>query len=43
MHAVDTIVLSGDKFYVMTFASESNRFQDTDDLQANLLSGWRVP
>jgi hypothetical protein len=43
MHAVDTIVLSSDKFYVMTFASESNRFQDTDDLQANLLSGWRVP
>jgi hypothetical protein len=43
MHAVDTVVLSGDKFYILGFAAESSQFDRLSSVHDKLLSGWHIP
>ncbi len=43
MHGQDTIVLSGDNFSILSFATEASKWDDTKDVRANILSGWQVP
>ena len=43
MHNVDTVVQSGDNFYIMSFAVESSRFDDVKVAHDKLLSNWRIP
>lgn len=43
MHAVDTVVLSGDKFYILGYAAESSQFDRLQGLHDKLLSSWHIP
>ncbi len=43
MHAVDTVVLSGDKFYILGYAAESSQFDRLQGLHDKLLSAWHIP
>jgi hypothetical protein len=43
MRAVDTIVASGDQYYILTFAAESSKFTSLRDLRDELLESWRIP
>ncbi len=43
MHAVDTVVLSGDKFYILGYAVESSQFDRLQSLHDQLLSSWHIP
>lgn len=42
MHAVDTVVESRDKYYVLNFATEQTQFARQRDLHNTLLAGWRI-
>ena len=51
MRAVDTLVESGDRYYILSFAAEANDFARLTDRRfprfrnvlEDLLAGWRVP
>jgi hypothetical protein len=43
MHAVDTVVLSGDKFYILSYAAESSQFDRLQSTHDRLLSSWHIP
>jgi hypothetical protein len=43
MHGQDTIVLSGDDFSILTFATDASKWDGTKDVRDKLLSGWQVP
>jgi hypothetical protein len=43
MHGQDTIVLSGDNFSILSFATQAADWDATQDVRAKLLSGWQVP
>lgn len=43
MHAIDTIVQSGDQYYVMTVAVESSDSDGLSELQARMLANWTLP
>jgi hypothetical protein len=43
MHGYDTIVLSGDNFYVLSYATSSSDNDHAKDENSKLDSNWRVP
>jgi hypothetical protein len=43
MHVVDTLVESGDKYYILTFATEAGQFDSQSGLRERLLNDWRIP
>jgi hypothetical protein len=43
MHGYDTVVLSGDSFYILSFATSSSDNDHAKDANDKLVSGWRVP
>lgn len=43
MHSYDTIALSGDKFYVLSFASAQNSGDSGKGVSDRLVSSWRLP
>jgi hypothetical protein len=43
MHMVDTIVLSGDKFHILSFAAESSLFPTLKSTHDRLLDKWQLP
>jgi hypothetical protein len=43
MHAVDTLVLSGDKFYILSYAAESSQFDRLRSTEDRLFSSWHIP
>jgi hypothetical protein len=43
MHAVDTVVLSGDRFYILGYAAESSQFDRLSSVHDKLLAGWHIP
>ena len=43
MHAVDTVVLSGDKFYILGYAVENSQFDRLQSTHDRLLSSWHIP
>ena len=43
MQAEDTIVLNGDTFDIMSFSTDSTRWDEDAGLRNRLLSGWTLP
>ncbi|HMO60246.1 MAG TPA: hypothetical protein PKC19_23080 [Roseiflexaceae bacterium] len=43
IHAIDTIVPSGEQFYVLTVAVEATEDATLAALNDQLLAGWRIP
>jgi hypothetical protein len=43
MHGYDTVVLSGDTFYILSFATASSDNDHAKDANSKLVSSWRVP
>lgn len=43
MRAVDTLVVSGDQIYALSFAAESQQYDKLSGLREQILAGWRVP
>lgn len=43
MHAVDTLVVGGDRVYVLAFAAQSQDYSSLAGLRDQLLANWRVP
>lgn len=43
MHGKDTIVLSGDNFSILSFATDASKWDETKDVRDKILSGWQVP
>jgi hypothetical protein len=43
MHAVDTVVASGDGFVILTVASEAGNDAALNDLVASAQAGWQIP
>ena len=43
MHGVDTVVESGDKYYILTFAAEASQFDNVSSVHERLLNDWRIP
>lgn len=43
IHAVDTVTLSGDTFYILSYAVESSQFDRLSGLHDRLLAGWKIP
>ena len=43
MRGVETLVVSGDNVYVLSFAAQTQDFDSLDGLRSQLMAGWRVP
>lgn len=43
MRAVDTIIASGDQYYILTFAAEQSEYPRLDAVRQQILDSWRVP
>lgn len=43
MRGVDTLTVSGENVYVLTFAAESQQFDSLAGLREQLLANWRLP
>ncbi|MBI2911085.1 MAG: hypothetical protein HYY05_03010 [Chloroflexi bacterium] len=43
MRAADTLVLGGDRLFVLSFAAESGAFDDMAGQHERLLASWRLP
>ncbi|MEN9934841.1 MAG: hypothetical protein RLZZ387_1420 [Chloroflexota bacterium] len=43
MHAIDTIVASGEEYYILTVAVEASESARLAELQQQLVAGWQVP
>jgi hypothetical protein len=43
MHAVDTVTLRDNKFYILSYAVESSQFDRLSGLHDRLLAGWKIP
>jgi hypothetical protein len=43
MHAVDTMVQSGGKYYILSFAAQQTQFDSLQDLHNKLLADWKLP